>query len=158
MTGALSSTVQVCFSEAWPGILATVVLWLICGFTFGHYLAEFAYAYVNYYATPTGLDAHLRQTRGTEGKRRSLPTETSGETFMRDTLFILSLAVGLAIACTSSASAVPINAAVVKEVAATASPLQPARWRRYRRWGWWGHTKCYREFVIGPYSCHWFPL
>ena len=55
-------------------------------------------------------------------------------------------------------SAVPINAAVVKEVAATASPLQPARWRRYRRWGWWGHTKCYREFVIGPYSCHWFPL
>ena len=110
------------------------------------------------HATPTGLDAHLRQTRGTEGKRRSLPTETSGETFMRNTLFILSLAVGLAIACTSSASAVPINAAVVKEVAATASPLQPARWRRYRRWGWWGHTKCYREFVIGPYNCHWFPL
>jgi membrane protein len=26
------------------------VLWLICGFTFGHYLAEFAYTYVNYYA------------------------------------------------------------------------------------------------------------
>ena len=34
----------------WPGILATIVLWLICGFTFGHYLAEFAYTYVNYYA------------------------------------------------------------------------------------------------------------
>jgi hypothetical protein len=77
---------------------------------------------------------------------------------MRNTLFFLSLAAGLAIACASSASAVPISAAVVKEVAATASPLQPARWRRYRRWGWWGHTKCYREFVIGPYSCHWFPL
>jgi hypothetical protein len=47
----------------------------------------------------------------------------------------------------------------VKEVATTMSPLQPARWRtRWRRWGWWGHTKCYREFVIGPYSCHWFPL
>ena len=80
----------------------------------------------------------------------------SGEVFMRNTLFFLSLAAGLAIACASSASAVPIDAAVVKEVAATTSPLQPARWRR--RWGWWGHTKCYREFVIGPYSCHWFPL
>jgi membrane protein len=34
----------------WPDILATMVLWLICGFTFGHYLAEFAYTYVNYYA------------------------------------------------------------------------------------------------------------
>jgi hypothetical protein len=99
-----------------------------------------------------GSDAHLAE------HGRSLPTGTSGETFMRNTLFFLSLAAGLAIACTSSASAVPINAAVVKEVAATASPLQPARWRRYRRWGWWGHTKCYREFVIGPYSCHWFPL
>ena len=35
---------------AWPGILATMLLWLICGFTFGHYLAKFAYTYVNYYA------------------------------------------------------------------------------------------------------------
>ena len=31
-----------------------------------------------FHATPIGLDAHLRQTRGTEGKRRSLPTETPG--------------------------------------------------------------------------------
>jgi len=38
------------FGAVWPGILATMVLWLICGFTFGHYLAEFAYTYVNYYA------------------------------------------------------------------------------------------------------------
>jgi membrane protein len=38
------------FGTVWPGILATLVLWLICGFTFGHYLAEFAYTYVNYYA------------------------------------------------------------------------------------------------------------
>jgi hypothetical protein len=57
-----------------------------------------------------------------------------------------------------SGGAVPINAAAVKEVASTTSPLQPARYRRWRRYGWWGHTKCYREFVIGPYSCHWFPL
>jgi uncharacterized BrkB/YihY/UPF0761 family membrane protein len=38
------------FGTVWPGILATMVLWLICGFAFGHYLAEFAYTYVNYYA------------------------------------------------------------------------------------------------------------
>jgi hypothetical protein len=78
---------------------------------------------------------------------------------MRNTLLFLSLAAGLAIACASSASAAPINAAAVKEVATTASPIEPVRWRRYRRYGWgWGYTKCYREFVIGPYNCHWFPL
>jgi hypothetical protein len=79
----------------------------------------------------------------------SLSTGTSGEVFVRNTLFFLSLAAGRAF---------PINAAAVKEVASTTSPLQPARYRRWRRYGWWGHTKCYREFVIGPYGCHWFPL
>jgi hypothetical protein len=99
------------------------------------------------------------QLRGTKRETTSLPTGTSGETFMRNTLFFLSLAAGLAIACASSASAAPINAAAVKEVATAASQVQPVRWRRYRRYGWgWGYTKCYREFVIGPYSCHWFPL
>ena len=34
----------------WPGILATLLLWLACGFFFGHYQADFAYTYVNYYA------------------------------------------------------------------------------------------------------------
>ena len=33
-----------------PGIIATLFLWLICGVTFGRYLAEFAYTYVTYYA------------------------------------------------------------------------------------------------------------
>jgi membrane protein len=33
-----------------PGILATLLLWLICGVTFGRYLGEFAYTYVTYYA------------------------------------------------------------------------------------------------------------
>ena len=37
-------------SKVWPGIVATMVLWLACGFTFGHYLADFAYTYVTYYA------------------------------------------------------------------------------------------------------------
>jgi membrane protein len=34
----------------WPGIAATLVLWLACGYAFGHYLADFAYTYVTYYA------------------------------------------------------------------------------------------------------------
>jgi membrane protein len=36
--------------KVWPGIAATLVLWLVCGFTFGHYLADFAQTYVTYYA------------------------------------------------------------------------------------------------------------
>jgi len=36
--------------KVWPGIAATLVLWLACGFAFGHYLADFAYTYVTYYA------------------------------------------------------------------------------------------------------------
>ena len=43
---------------------------------------------------------------------------------MRNTLFFPSLAAGFAIAYASSAGAVPISAAAVKEVAATTSPLQ----------------------------------
>jgi len=33
-----------------PGIVATLVLWLVAGIAFGRYLAEFATAYVSYYA------------------------------------------------------------------------------------------------------------
>jgi hypothetical protein len=53
---------------------------------------------------------------------------------MRNTLFFLSLAAGFAIACASSAGAVPISAAAdVKEVAATTSPLQPAQYANSRK-------------------------
>jgi membrane protein len=34
----------------WPGIVATLALWLACGFVFGRYLNDFSYAYVTYYA------------------------------------------------------------------------------------------------------------
>lgn len=34
----------------WPGIVATLALWLACGYVFGRYLADFSYTYVNYYA------------------------------------------------------------------------------------------------------------
>jgi membrane protein len=33
-----------------PGIIATMVLWIVAGEIFGHYLADFAYTYVSYYA------------------------------------------------------------------------------------------------------------
>ena len=36
--------------EVWPGILATLALWLIAGFAFGRYLNSFSSAYVTYYA------------------------------------------------------------------------------------------------------------
>ena len=38
------------FGEIMPGILATLVLWLVAGTTFGRYLAEFAFTYSIYYA------------------------------------------------------------------------------------------------------------
>ncbi len=37
-------------ADVWPGIAATLVLWLACGFAFGRYLANFSYTYVTYYA------------------------------------------------------------------------------------------------------------
>jgi membrane protein len=37
-------------SRVWPGIAATLLLWLACGIAFGRYLASFAYTYVTYYA------------------------------------------------------------------------------------------------------------
>ena len=80
---------------------------------------------------------------------------------MRNTLLLLSLAAGLGLgfglAGTSGASAVPIGAMAMKEAAATTSPLQPAQYAEYRTRR--GHlVKCYGEFVVGPYRCHWYPL
>jgi membrane protein len=34
----------------WPGIVATLAMWLACGFVFGRYLSDFSYTYVTYYA------------------------------------------------------------------------------------------------------------
>jgi membrane protein len=36
--------------EILPGIIATLVLWLVAGIAFARYLAEFANNYVSYYA------------------------------------------------------------------------------------------------------------
>ena len=37
-------------SDVWPGICATLLLWLVCGIIFGRYLSRFSGAYVTYYA------------------------------------------------------------------------------------------------------------
>jgi len=47
------------FSQIWPGILVTLVLWLAAGIAFGRYLANFAYAYVTYYAGLASVMAAL---------------------------------------------------------------------------------------------------
>jgi membrane protein len=36
--------------DIWPGIAATLAMWLACGFAFGRYLSDFSYTYVTYYA------------------------------------------------------------------------------------------------------------
>ncbi|MGA7612529.1 MAG: YihY/virulence factor BrkB family protein [Xanthobacteraceae bacterium] len=36
--------------EIMPGVVATLLLWLLCGIIFGRYLAQFAQAYVTYYS------------------------------------------------------------------------------------------------------------
>ena len=36
--------------DVWPGIVATLAMWLACGFVFGRYLADFPRTYVTYYA------------------------------------------------------------------------------------------------------------
>jgi membrane protein len=38
------------FMEIAPGIVATLVLWMVSGAAFGRYLADYAFAYVNMYA------------------------------------------------------------------------------------------------------------
>jgi len=38
------------WGEIMPGILATLVLWLLCGMIFGRYLSDFAFTYSVYYA------------------------------------------------------------------------------------------------------------
>jgi membrane protein len=37
-------------ADIWPGIVATLVMWITCGVVFGRYLADFAYTYTTYYA------------------------------------------------------------------------------------------------------------
>jgi len=73
---------------------------------------------------------------------------------MQKTLLALSLAAGVGLVCSQSAGAVPVSATAAKEAAAATSPLQQAQYaeRKTRH----GIVKCYRDFVVGPYRCHYF--
>ena len=76
---------------------------------------------------------------------------------MRNNSSFSAWRLGLRLLDALSAGAVPISAAAVKEAAATTSLLQAAQYAET----WWrrgGRIKCFREFVIGPYRCHWYPL
>jgi hypothetical protein len=72
---------------------------------------------------------------------------------MQKTLAALSLAAGIGLCC-QSAGAVPGSATAVQVAAAAISPWQQAQYaeRRTRH----GVVKCYRDFVVGPYRCHYF--
>ncbi len=74
---------------------------------------------------------------------------------MHKTLLALGLAAGVGLAFSQSAAAVPANAPALKEaVTTTTSTIQRVHYeeRRTRR----GMVKCYRDFVVGPYRCHYF--
>jgi hypothetical protein len=79
------------------------------------------------------------------------------EEFMRKVLIPFGLAAGLMTCLAANAGAVPVGAAGVKEAATASSAIQQAQYAEHRTRR--GHVvKCYRELVIGPYRCHWFPL
>lgn len=73
---------------------------------------------------------------------------------MQKTLLALSVVAGIGVVGSQSAGAMPANALAVKQAAASASLLQPAQYteRRTRH----GVVKCYRDFVVGPYRCHYY--
>jgi len=74
---------------------------------------------------------------------------------MKKTLAALSLAAGVGLLYSQSANAVPASATAIQEAAAGASAVQQVQYseRRTRR----GIVKCYRDLVIGPYRCHYYP-
>jgi hypothetical protein len=71
---------------------------------------------------------------------------------MQKMLLALSLAAGIGLAFSQTAGAVPANAPALKEAAA--STIQQAQYAEHRTRH--GTVKCYRDFVVGPYRCHYF--
>jgi hypothetical protein len=71
-------------------------------------------------------------------------------------LLALSAAAGIGLICCQSAGAVPANVAAIKQAATTTTTVQQAQfWVQHHKHG---ITKCYRDFVIGAFYCHHFPL
>ncbi len=73
---------------------------------------------------------------------------------MQKTFAVLSFAAGIGLLCCQSAGAVPAAATGVKDAATNASTLQLAQYAEHRAHH--GVVKCYRDFVIGPYRCHYY--
>jgi hypothetical protein len=73
---------------------------------------------------------------------------------MRTILTALSLAAGLGLIFSQGASAYPIDAAAIQQAARAASAVEHAQY--YERHTRHGIVKCYRDFVIGRYRCHWY--
>ena len=73
-------------------------------------------------------------------------------TFIALSLAAGSLAAGLGLICSQSASAYPVDAAAIQQAASAASGIELTQYydRRTRH----GYVKCYRDFVIGRYACH----
>jgi hypothetical protein len=71
---------------------------------------------------------------------------------MRNTLAALSLAAGIGLVCGQSAFALPINANAIQQNASDSAGVIHAQYAESNHRG--RTTKCYREFVIGSYSCH----
>jgi hypothetical protein len=73
---------------------------------------------------------------------------------MQKTFAALSLAAGIGLLCCQSAGAVPGSATGVNDAANAASPLQQVQYEEFPTRH--GIVKCYRDFVVGPYRCHYF--
>ena len=72
---------------------------------------------------------------------------------MRTTLAALGFVVCFGLITGQSAQALPADAGAIQQAAAAATTtVQQAQYAERRRRG--TITKCYREFVVGTYSCH----
>jgi hypothetical protein len=82
---------------------------------------------------------------------------------MRLALATLILAAGISLVWSGNAVAIPASGTAMKGTMMSVSAVQQAHYSKYRhRHGVLGYyerrtrhgiTKCYREFVIGPYVC-----
>jgi cytochrome c5 len=71
---------------------------------------------------------------------------------MRTTLAALSLAAGLGIVTCQTAAALPVAPDAIQQTATATTAVQQAQYTERRGKG--TITKCYRDFVVGSYSCH----
>ncbi len=74
---------------------------------------------------------------------------------MPKTLAALTFSTAIGLVCCQSAGAAPASGMAARESTRATSPLRLAQYteRRTRH----GIVKCYRDLVIGPYHCHYYP-